>query len=84
MEQSELPEKIKLIWDFRGPESAKIAKHHEIHLKDFIKREKTAFNITGMENVSEMHTLVFMVIAREEMDSLRQKLKLVWVQEYQD
>ncbi len=82
MDQSELPEKIKLIWDFRGTESYRIAEHHEIHLKDFIKREKTQFNITGTEKVSEMHTLVFMVIAREEMDSLRQKLKPVRAQAY--
>ncbi|MEY2922072.1 MAG: hypothetical protein RL108_694, partial [Bacteroidota bacterium] len=24
-------DKIKLIWDFRGPDAAKIAEHHEIH-----------------------------------------------------
>ena len=28
-----MQKKIKLIWDFRGPESAKTAEHHEIHLK---------------------------------------------------
>jgi hypothetical protein len=28
--------KIKLIWDFRGPASAKTAEHHEIHLKEYI------------------------------------------------
>ena len=31
---------IKLIWDFRGPASAKTAEHHEIHLKEYIAIEK--------------------------------------------
>jgi hypothetical protein len=30
---------IKLIWDFRGPASAKTAEHHEIHLKEYIAIE---------------------------------------------
>ena len=31
--------KIKLIWDFRGPEALEIAKHHVIHLEEFAKKE---------------------------------------------
>ena len=26
---------LKLIWDFKGPSSEKIAEHHETHLKEF-------------------------------------------------
>lgn len=84
MDQLEWPEKIKLIWDFRGPAAGKIAQHHEIHLKDFIKRENTRFNITGVEHISEMHTLVFMVIGKEEMNEIREKLKPVRAQEYSE
>ncbi len=32
---TKMERKIKLIWDFRGPASAKTAEHHEIHLKEF-------------------------------------------------
>lgn len=74
MNQSELPEEIKLIWDFRGPEAHKIAAHHEIHLKEFIRRENTKFNITGVEKITEMHTLVYMVIGKEEMENIRKAL----------
>jgi hypothetical protein len=41
--------KLKLIWDFRGPASAKTAEHHEIHLKEYIAIEKLPLNITGFE-----------------------------------
>lgn len=75
MSENELPEKIKLIWDFRGPESKKIAGHHEIHLKEYIRREKTKFEVTGVEKITEMHSLVFMLIGKEEMDVLRNALK---------
>ena len=47
--------KIKLIWDFRGPVSAKTAEHHEIHLKEFIVAEKLPLNITGFEVYNEMY-----------------------------
>lgn len=75
MNEKELPAKLKLIWDFRGPAAAKIAEHHEIHLKQFIQREQTKFNITGVEKITEMHSLVFMVIGKEEMEPIRKALK---------
>lgn len=75
MSKNELPEKIKLIWDFRGPESNKIATHHEIHLKEYIRRENTKFNRTGVEQITQMHSLVFMLIGKEEMDTVRNALK---------
>ena len=32
-------EKIKLIWDFRGPHGKNTATHHEKHLKEFFEIE---------------------------------------------
>jgi hypothetical protein len=40
---------IKLIWDFRGPASAK-TEHHEIHLKRIHRDGKLPLNITGFED----------------------------------
>jgi hypothetical protein len=68
-------EHIKLIWDFRGPHAQKTAEHHEIHLKDFIKIEKTQLNITGVENLSDMHSLAFMIVPKDEMKPIRDALK---------
>lgn len=66
---------IKLIWDFRGPVSAKTAEHHEIHLKEFIAIEKLQPNITGYEIKNEMHAIAFMVVTDENMIQVRDALK---------
>lgn len=67
--------KIKLIWDFRGPTSAKTAEHHEIHLKEFIEAEKLQLNITGFEIYNEMQAIAFMVVTDENMIAVRDALK---------
>jgi hypothetical protein len=67
--------KIKLIWDFRGPASAKTAEHHEIHLKEFIEAEKLPLNITGFEIYNEMQAIAYMVVTDENMIAVRDALK---------
>ncbi|MDI1256433.1 MAG: hypothetical protein PSV16_10045 [Flavobacterium sp.] len=67
--------KIKLIWDFRGPASAKTAEHHEIHLKEYILSEKLPLNITGHETYGEMHAVAFMVVNDDFMIAVRDALK---------
>lgn len=67
--------KIKLIWDFRGPTSAKTAEHHEIHLKEFIIAENLPLNITGFEVYNEMQAIAFMVVTDENMIAVRDALK---------
>ena len=67
--------KLKLIWDFRGPDALKIAQHHEIHLKEFIALEKTQLNITGFEALSELQAIAFMVVFEDEMKPIRDALK---------
>lgn len=67
---------IKLIWDFRGPNSLPTAQHHEIHLKDFIKTEDlTEWNITGFQQINEMHSIAFWVIPEPEILKFRDILK---------
>ena len=67
--------KIKLIWDFRGPASAKTAEHHEIHLKEYITMEKLPLNITVFKIINDMHATAFMVVVEENMISVRDALK---------
>ena len=67
--------KLKLIWDFKGPDALKIAEHHEIHLKDFIKLEQTELNITGFMSLNKMHSIAFMVVNESEMKPIRDALK---------
>jgi hypothetical protein len=67
--------KIKLIWDFRGPDAAKIAEHHEIHLKEYINLEKISLNNTGHEVLNELHAIAFMVVLEDNMIAVRDALK---------
>ena len=67
--------KLKLIWDFRGPDALKIAQHHEIHLKEYITLVKTELNITGFEQLNDMHSIAFMVVNETEMKPIRDALK---------
>lgn len=67
--------KLKLIWDFRGPNALRTAEHHEIHLKDYISIEKLNINITGIEQLTDMHSIAFMVVDEADMKPIRDALK---------
>lgn len=68
-------QQIKLIWDFRGPESQKTAEHHLVHLKEYITLENLNVNITGVETLSELHSIAYMVVNKDDMISVRDALK---------
>ncbi len=67
--------KLKLIWDFHGPDAQKTAEHHEIHLKEFIQREKLENEITGVEKIEELFAIAYLVVEEDEMISVRDALK---------
>lgn len=67
--------KLKLIWDFYGPNSSKIAEHHEIHLKEYVKLERLNISITGVENLNETHAIAFLVVDETIMKPIRDALK---------
>ncbi|MEM1003621.1 MAG: hypothetical protein AAGH46_13325 [Bacteroidota bacterium] len=67
--------KLKLIWDFRGPFSEKTAEHHLIHLKGYVSMNKLEINIFGVEYLSEMHHLAYLVCEESDMPALRDSLK---------
>ena len=67
--------KLKLIWDFRGPDALKIAENHEIHLKDYLKINPTTLNETGVQQFSDMHSIAYMMVLESEMKPIRDALK---------
>lgn len=67
--------KLKLIWDFRGPVANKTAEHHVIHLNEYIILEKLSINITGLQDINELHSIAFMVVTDSEMKKVRDALK---------
>lgn len=66
--------RIKLLWDFRGPAAKKTAEHHAIHLKDFIKKEALPIDIAGSDDLSEFHSVAFMVVDESMMIQIRDAL----------
>ncbi|TYB77038.1 hypothetical protein [Bizionia myxarmorum] len=66
---------LKLIWDFRGPDALKIAEHHEVHLKEYIKKENLDLNITGFNAENDVHAIAYMVVPEDEMPPIRDALK---------
>ena len=66
--------KIKLIWDFRGPDAAETAKHHAIHLADFIRKESLTPDISGHQEFTEFHSIAFMVVDESNMIQIRDAL----------
>lgn len=67
--------KLKLIWDFRGPNGYKTAQHHEIHLKEFITLENLDVSITGHTSLNDMHAIAFLVVDEKDMKPVRDALK---------
>lgn len=67
--------RIKLIWDFRGPNAEPIAAHHVVHLGEFALAEGLENAICETEKISEMHHIAFMIIGEEYMADLRERLK---------
>ncbi|MEJ6791934.1 MAG: hypothetical protein QNK89_04160 [Lacinutrix sp.] len=76
--------KLKLIWDFKGPDALKIAEHHNIHLMQYIAIEKLTLNISGFEVITSNHAIAFMVINENEMKPVRDVLKPHRGQVYQE
>lgn len=70
-----MEERIKLIWDFRGPDSKKTAQHHVHHLNEFAAMELLENPLSGVESISEMHFIAFLVVDRSKMILVRDTLR---------
>jgi len=67
--------RIKLIWDFRGPDAPKIAEHHVVHLREYAASENLSTPVFGVERFSEMHSIAFLVVDKSEMIQTRDALR---------
>ena len=68
-------EKIKLIWDFRGPLSSQTAAHFKIHLLEFFASEKMLLIESGVESMNEFHHYTYAVIDRQNLEGIKSALK---------
>jgi len=68
-------DKIKLIWDLRGPEAEGTAKHHAIHLGQFAEKEHIDSFGHGHELISSAHAIAFLIVERKDMIIVRDALR---------
>jgi len=75
METHEPEKKLKLIWDFRGPDGEHTARHHAHHLSEYRNTESLRLDVIGHEKLSDGHYLAYMVVYESEMPAVRDALK---------
>lgn len=67
--------KIRLLWDFRGPDSLETAKHHVIHLKEFAEIEKLPFIEISIIEQNIYLNSAFIIIFETELSVYKNALK---------
>jgi len=67
--------KIRLIWEFRGPDAEEIAKHHVIHLKEFATNEKLHFYESALSKESNYYCIAFIIVDEKDMLTYKNALK---------
>ena len=70
-----MEKKIKLIWQFNGMDSLKIAEHHLLHLNEYILREEIDVIDRGTELINEFSSISFIIIKNSLVEKLRDALK---------
>jgi len=69
------PDRIKLIWDFKGNDALHTAQHHQIHLDEYVEMKKISNTESGFQQLSEFHSIAFLTVDKENMIAVRDALK---------
>ena len=67
--------KLKLIWDFRGPEAQNIAKHHTVHLAEYGNHCKETIYKIDFDVYNDLYTIAYMIVDEKDMKHFRDHLK---------
>ena len=67
--------KIKIIWEFSGPEAEKTAKHHQIHLEEFGEREGLECAIGGTQYLNHLVWMAYLIVYEKDARTVRDALK---------
>ncbi len=67
--------KLKLIWDFKGPDGLKTAQHHLIHLEEYAVAQQLNCLGKGVEKISDHHHVCYLAVNEEDMPIVRDQLK---------
>tara|TARA_Y100000034_G_scaffold111271_1_gene144143 strand:+ start:32343 stop:32576 length:234 start_codon:yes stop_codon:yes gene_type:complete len=67
--------KIKLLWDFRGPDAKEMAVHHAKHLQEFATIENLPYHEVDHHELNPMLCSAFIVVDESHMKVFRDALK---------
>ena len=67
--------KIRLLWDFRGPDSLETAKHHVIHLKEFAEIDNLSFVEASVIEQNKYVNSAFIIISEIDLEVFKNALK---------
>ena len=67
--------KVKLIWDFRGVDTQKMAEHYNKHLVEFFESKKINLIESGFTKVSEIYYLTYAIINELDVNNVKDVIK---------
>ena len=67
--------KLRFVWEFFGPESNQLAKHHHTHLNEFFAKENISNINTGVEQESSNLSCSYVVIDDSYLELIKSSLK---------
>ena len=67
--------KLRFVWEFFGPESNQLAKHHHIHLDEFFAKENISNINTGVEQESSNFSFSYVIIDDSYLELIKASLR---------
>ncbi len=70
-----IKERIKLTWEFKGPDAEHFAVHHEIHLKQYALAENLLDTTSSAEQMNPELWVASLIVDKSDMIKVRDALK---------
>ena len=70
-----IKERVKLVWDFKGPDAEHFATHHEIHLKQYAASRNLLDALTSSEELGPMFWMATLTVNKADMIQVRDALR---------
>ena len=67
--------KLRFVWEFFGPDSNQLAKHHHIHLNEFFSKENISNIKTGVEQESSNFSFSYVIIDGSYLELIKASLR---------
>ena len=67
--------KLRFVWEFFGPDSNQLAKHHHIHLNEFFSKENISNINTGVEEESSNFSYSYVIIDDSYLELIKASLR---------